>query len=378
MKKKPHAAQLDDKHTSRSKRSPTKQPKKTNDPNKIITHLSREIKMIYVGIDVHKMFLQVAAMDEKGKVLLNQRVGADHVSVIKFFDQFPITKTRCVMESSSVWYGLYMFMTEKLGFDVVVSNPYQTKAISAAKKKTDKVAAVTLADLLRTDYLPLCYVPDFKIVKLRQLVRHRQTFVKHKTQYKNHIHAITLQNGIKISGYSFSNTYIEQLRKIGDYGIDDYLEMIEIYKKNHSLDLKIKEIVQDTKEMRLLTTIPGIGNYSALVLMAEIGDIHRFSTARELCSYAGLVPSVRNSADKVMHGNITKRGSKMMRWILTEAVHSHMRYNPKSPITLFYNRIKKRRGTSKATVAAAAKLLRWIYHMLIKGIDYSTNYSQNH
>ena len=57
-----------------------------------------EIKVIYVGIDVHKMFLQVAAMDEKGEVLLNQRVGADHVSVAKFFDQFPITKTRCVRD----------------------------------------------------------------------------------------------------------------------------------------------------------------------------------------------------------------------------------------------------------------------------------------
>ena len=63
-----------------------------------------------------------------------------------------------------------MFMTEKLGLNVVVSNPYQTKAISAAKKKTDKVAAVTLADLLRTDYLSLCYVPDFKTAKLRHLV----------------------------------------------------------------------------------------------------------------------------------------------------------------------------------------------------------------
>ena len=76
------------------------------------------------------------------------------------------------METSSVWYGLYMFMTEKLGLNVVVSNPYQTKVIYTAKKKTDKVAAITLADPLRTDYIPLCYVPDFKTVKLRQLILH--------------------------------------------------------------------------------------------------------------------------------------------------------------------------------------------------------------
>ena len=138
--------------------------------------------------------------------------------------------------------------------------------------------------------------------------------------------------------------------------------MIEIYnKKIHSMDLKIK-IVQETKENKLLTTIlSGIGNYSALVLMAEIEDIDRFSTPRELCSYVGLVPSVRNSADKVMHGNMTKRGSRMMRWILTESIHSHIRYSSSSTITLFYNRVKKRRGASKATVVSAKKLLRWIW-----------------
>ena len=72
----------------------------------------------------------------------------------KFFAQFPADKTRCVMESSSVWYGVYMFMTEKLGFGVV-SNPYYTKAIVASKKKTDKVDAMTLADLHRGN---LCLV----------------------------------------------------------------------------------------------------------------------------------------------------------------------------------------------------------------------------
>ena len=74
--------------------------------------------MIYIGIDVHKVFLQIAAMDEEGRLILNERVPTDHSSVRKFFARFTTDKIRCVMESSSVWYGLYMYMTEELGIDV--------------------------------------------------------------------------------------------------------------------------------------------------------------------------------------------------------------------------------------------------------------------
>ena len=112
-----------------------------------------------------------------------------------------------------------------------------------------------------------------------------------------------------------------------------------------------------------MKTIPGIGNYSALVIAAEIGDIKRFHGSDKLCAYAGLVPSVRNSADKVIHGHITKRGSRMLRWILTEAVHVHVRHTDTN-ISRFYYKLAKKRGTSKATVAAAAKLLRVIYCVL--------------
>ena len=125
------------------KKSKTKRSDSTDHgiPNKIITHRSSK-GVIYVGIDVHKKFLQVAAVDGDGVLLLlNERTDADHASVRRFFSQFPRNGTRCVMESSSVWYGLYRYMTDTLGLEVILSNPYQTKAIAASKKKTDRVDA---------------------------------------------------------------------------------------------------------------------------------------------------------------------------------------------------------------------------------------------
>ena len=79
--------------------------------------------------------------------------------------------------------------------------------------------------------------------------------------------------------------------------------------------------VKTSQDAMLINSIPGIGNYSALVIASEIADIERFNDSHKLCAYAGVVPSVRNSADTIHHGSITKRGSMTLRWVLR--VHAH-------------------------------------------------------
>ncbi|MDE0525200.1 MAG: IS110 family transposase [Thaumarchaeota archaeon] len=130
------------------------------------------------------------------------------------------------------------------------------------------------------------------------------------------------------------------------------------------------------RNAQLLKTMPGIGNIVALALASEIGDISRFSDMDRLVSYFGLVPSVRNSADTVHHGRITKEGNSLVRHLLAEAVIVHVTFarNRKvsTPISEFYERLSKKRGGSKAKVAAAAKMLRIVFWMLKKKIDFWT------
>ena len=142
--------------------------------------------------------------------------------------------------------------------------------------------------------------------------------------------------------------------------------------------MRVWRKVRESSDATLLTSIPGVGRYTALTVSAEIGDVSRFSDSHRLCAYAGIVPSVRNSADVVHHGRITKIGSRMLRWILAEAVHTHARYAPDSDITAFYRRLSKRRGTAKATIAAASKMLRVIYWMLSEKREFVLHYSQDH
>ena len=117
--------------------------------------------------------------------------------------------------------------------------------------------------------------------------------------------------------------------------------------------------------VKLLVIILGIGYYSALLILSEIGDINRFPDSYHLCSYAGLVPSTHSSGGITYHGAITKTGSKHLRWIMIECVRAHIRLNKDSNITKFYIRLAKRRGNnSKAVLAAASKLLKVVYWVM--------------
>ena len=327
--------------------------------------------MVYVGIDLHKKNAQIAAADERGKILMNRKI--PHTREAIRYETLHLPKhAKYVIESSSVWEGTYCYMTEELGLNVIVSNPYMTLLIAKSKKKTDKVDAAVLADMLRGDFISQCYVPDRETSSARKVVRHRHSLVEKRTSHKNSIHGILLQMSFKLrAAVPFTPVWLARVRRIGDYRIDDHL--MQISSLNESIiksDVKIADMAKDNPDAMLLKTIPGVGYFSALVISSMIGDIERFNRSDDLCSYAGLVPSVRSSAGTVHHGRITHRGDALMRWVLTECVLSHVRYAKNSYIAEFYTRIKKKRGSGKAIVAAASKMLRIMYGMLKEGKEY--------
>ena len=110
-----------------------------------------------------------------------------------------------------------------------------------------------------------------------------------------------------------------------------------------------------------MTALPGVGQFTALVMLAEIGDITRFPSARKLASWAGLTPTVRGSDLTVRHGHISKQGSAWLRWVLNQAAQTAKR-SPEFAAT--YAAITKRRGKKIATTAIARKLLTRAYHLL--------------
>lgn len=134
---------------------------------------------------------------------------------------------------------------------------------------------------MRGGYIAECYVPNKRVMELRDIVRHRAAPVRMRTKLKNKVHSITLMRGIDISAstgtHAFTKGYIEKLNELDDYRINGYLRVIEsLNDEINTVSKRILLLAKEDEMAKLLTTIPGIGYYSALLIVSEIGDIDRF------------------------------------------------------------------------------------------------------
>ena len=161
--------------------------------------------------------------------------------------------------------------------------------------KTDHIDAKVIADLLRSNFLPTCYVPDAETRQKRELLRHRAFLVQIRTKVKNRIHIILDKLGIE---HPFDNLFskrgLEFLRGLElpwayQKELQDSLEMLEFLNgKEKEQNKIIEKLCQESEEAALTMTIPGIAYHNALLIMSEIGDVNRFATGTKFCGYCGL------------------------------------------------------------------------------------------
>ena len=202
----------------------------------------------------------------------------------------------------------------------------RTKAIASARVKTDAVDARTLAHLLRADLLPEAYIAPRELRDLRDLLRHRVALTRMRTSLKKRVSAILAKHWIAapysdmfgVGGTQFLTEL--ELRESPRRRLDSQLALIADFTRE--IDATSREIDARAKEdpyVPVLCQIRGVGRYIAMLIIAEVGDISRFATARRLCSWAGLTPTVRSSDGKARLGHISSQGSRALRWALVEA-----------------------------------------------------------
>ncbi|MDA8056010.1 MAG: IS110 family transposase, partial [Thermoplasmatales archaeon] len=269
-----------------------------------------------------------------------------------------------VMESTGFYEPLYDYIESK-GFKVKLANPLKIKLIAESRMKNDDVDSEILAKLLKNNWIPESYVPNKEIRDLRRIVRTRIEIKKSTTSYKNRIKFETMRMHTDYDGDAFTLEGKAFLRNLKSPRIDSYLNVLNgLTEEVKKIDRGLKRY-EDIQDVKLLQTIPGIGLFSSLLIYSEIGDINRFSDSSKLLSYAVMIPSVRQSSDVVHYGHITHQGSKYLRWILSECLYVHMRFDPSSSVSKFYRRISKgKKKKGKALVASANKPLKIIYWVL--------------
>src|SRR6516225_9676372 len=320
---------------------------------------------VYVGIDVHRKRSQVAVVSEEGKVRLNRNVVNGSEPMLRLVGGLP-SGTPVAFEAAFGW-GWLVELLEDYGFDPHLVHPLRCKAIASARLKNDKVDAAILAQLLRADLLPEAWIAPPQVRQLRALIRHRISLVRLGTQLRNRIHAVAADHGYdRPSSYwtGPGRGWLAELdlpaasREI----VTDALTVIDgLAPLIERLDGELHQHARGDPRVKVLRTLPGVGEFTALVMLAEIGDITRFPSARKLASWAGLTPTVRGSDLHVRHGHISKQGSVWLRWAMNQAAQTAKR----SPeFAASYAAIAQRRGKKIATIAISRKLLTRAWHLL--------------
>jgi transposase len=290
----------------------------------------------------------------------------------RYFRQFRGQAVQVAVEACGFW-PAFREVVEPEVKRLVLVHPQRVKAIASAKLKNDRVDSATLAHLLRCDLLPESWKADRETQARRQQVRLRATLVRQRTRLKNQVHAVLHQQGLRSPVTDLfgkrGRQWLAQVQlpsqarqsvTVCCHLIDGYTEEIE--KQNLQLSVQAGK----DERARWLMTIPGIGVYSAMLLLAEIGDIHRFPDKHALCSHAGLVPRVRESAGKRARSGITHQGSPWLRWIMVEAAQVATRSSPGAK--KYYERLRRKKPAHVARIALARKLLVAVWALLRHGV----------
>lgn len=330
---------------------------------------------LYVGVDWHKRTSTWVAINDQREKVYERVWECTPQAVQSAVASLPAEakEIRLAVEPVCGWRWM-TDLCEQTGIDVRIANTIKLRQIADSGQKTDKNDALTLAELLRADYLPEAYkVPD-DIYELRMLVRERAHFISQSTATKCRIHSVCTARGNH-------NTAERPLHKAGrdalytkESGLYEmFLSLEETTAHVTNLEKQIVKTITDTGTYTILLSMPGIGPVTAAAIYAEVGDFRRFKTPAALISYAGIYPKERSSGDLKRYGSISKAGSRVLRYSIIEAA-MRVRDTEKSR-NLYTHYLVAKEGRHKtpkqARVVVAHKLLTIAWHLVHQGIVYN-------
>jgi transposase len=322
----------------------------------------------YVGIDLHRRRSVVYTMTGEGEKVSCVRIANDPVALSLAVAEAG-GDTDVVIEATYGWYWA-VDLLQADGHRVHLAHP-SGNDWGNRRVKNDERDARDLADLLRLGRLAEAWIAPPATRELRELVRYRAKLVALRSGLKAQVHAVMAKEGVLPGVLDMfgpgGNTQLNALELEPAYTnrIESLRDLIERYDREVAMfERLIHRELRDHTGYQAIQALTGVGRTIAGIFVAEIGDVTRFRSAAALCSWAGLTPRHRESDTKVVRGQITKMGSRLVRWAALEAV---ARYHGGTWLQHDFRRIAARRGKNKARVAVARKLLTLVYYGLRDG-----------
>jgi len=326
------------------------------------------LKLYFIGLDLHKKIIVFCIKTRTGKVVAEGTIAARPTALRKWAEELQ-RPWQGAMEAT-MFTGWVYDLLKPYATELKVANPLMLRAIAASKKKNDKVDASKIADALRANLLPECYMASTGIRELRRLLRFRNLLVRLAVALKNKAGGVLMECGVeynkkKLHGKRYFDDLLERLTEVPD-SLRPMLRVNRnllnaLLKTQNKLVKKLSREPLIRERLERLLTIPGVGVILALTWVLEVGDPHRFGSQRRAVSFCGLCSAESSSAGVSKRGPLSKQRNKHLQSILVEAAKLGPRWNPQ--LAQVHEREVQRGNKNRATLAVARKLVAYLLYV---------------
>lgn len=329
---------------------------------------------LFVGLDYHQDSVQVCVLDQHAKVRANRPVTNDWRRIAEAVAPLGGSVRRVAIEACCGAADLAQELVDHAGWDVSLGHPAYVAKLKGSPDKTDYSDARLLADLVRVSYLPAVWLPPRHVRQLRQLVNYRQRLVAQRRAAKLQVGAVLRERRVKFpkelaasrwsKGWVSFASATDQLDEQARWVIEQTLEEVaHLDKRVAAADTRLRQATANDAVVEKLMDQEGVGEVTAWVLRAYVGDFARFRSGKRLARYCGLSPRNASSAARVADAGLVDGCNKLLRATVIQASHRLARTSPR------WSKLSQslRARGKNACVAAAAVGNRWLrglYHAM--------------
>jgi transposase len=321
--------------------------------------------MLIIGCDFHSGFQQIAIFDNQTGEMEQKKL-LHPAQAAEFYRG----------QAEPVWVGMesgapcqwFRRLLEECGHLLWVGDAAKIRAAEVRKQKTDRRDAELILTLMRQERFPRIWLPSEEERDVRQLLMDRHHRMRMRTQVKNQLQSLALNQGLQKGRKLWSEAGRQQLRELPMMAHaarrrDDLLQrVVELDTQIAGLDGLVRQQAEGREDARRLMTHPGVGPQTALAMVLTLGDVNRFESAKKVASYLGLIPGEYSSGNKQRLGHISKQGSSLMRFLLVEAGQTAVRGDEQ--LRRAYARLAAKKNRAVAKVMIARRLAVRLYWML--------------